>query len=54
MKIKASVDGFEDAVTKFPQCVEAYALYAKVNTAVSRKLSLSSPSVLKLMLCMLR
>jgi len=29
-KIKASVDGFEDAIKRFPTCVEAYALYAKV------------------------
>jgi len=29
-KVQASVDGFKDAIVKFPQCVEAYALYAKV------------------------
>jgi import receptor subunit TOM70 len=29
-KLKASVDGFQDAIEKFPECVEAYALYAKV------------------------
>eukprot|EP00088_Acartia_fossae_P027010 TRINITY_DN2779_c0_g1_i2.p1 TRINITY_DN2779_c0_g1~~TRINITY_DN2779_c0_g1_i2.p1 ORF type:complete len:510 (+),score=122.95 TRINITY_DN2779_c0_g1_i2:43-1572(+) len=29
-KIKACVDGFENAIRKFPECVEAYALYAKV------------------------